>query len=152
MKNLKRLIREEIDDSMDWIKQHAFHLDLMSQNKRKIESLSEVKKILFNPAVMTSNQKFKDVAYYLEDRNYMPKNLVFDQYLSYIEITEHIEIPRRLKRTTHDMHLIRSGMYNGKYFVGPSVSDDELIEMSKEDGSFWYEEFIGTFLPHKLNR
>lgn len=139
MKNLKRLIREEIDDSMDWIKQQGFHLDLMSQNKRKIESLSEVKKILFNPAVMTSNQKFKDVAYYLEDMDYMPENLVFDQYLSYIEI----------KKQPQGKGLF---IKNGKYFVGPSVSDDELIKISEEEGSFWYEEFIGTFLPHKLNR
>lgn len=139
MKNLKRLIREEIDDSMDWIKQQGFHLDLMSQNKRKIESLSEVKKILFNPPVMTSNQKFKDVAYYLEDMDYMPENLVFDQYLSYIEIKK---------------KPLGKGLFikNGKYFVGPSVSDDELIKISEEEGSFWYEEFIGTFLPHKLNR
>ena len=139
MKNLKRLIREEIDDSMDWIKQQGFHLDLMSQNKRKIESLSEVKKILFNPPVMTSNQKFKDVAYYLEDMDYMPENLVFDQYLSYIEIKK---------------QPLGKGLFikNGKYFVGPSVSDDELIKISEEEGSFWYEEFIGTFLPHKLNR
>lgn len=147
MKNLKKLIREEIDDSMDWIRQHDFHLDLMSQNPRKINSLYQIKKILFNPAVMTSNQKFKNVAYYLEDIGYMPENLVFGEYLSYIEITEHIKIP-----PTHDMHLIRSGMYRGKYFVGPSVSDDELIEMSREEGSFWYEEFISSFLPHKLDR
>ena len=139
MKNLKRLIREEIDDSMDWIRQHDFHLDLISQNNRKINSLSEVKKILFNPAVMTSNQKFKDVAYYLEDMDYMPENLVFDQYLSYIEI----------KKQPQGKGLF---IKNGKYFVGPSVSDDELIKISEEEGSFWYEEFIGTFLPHKLNR
>jgi len=139
MKNLKKLIREEIDDSMDWIRQHDFHLDLISQNNRKINSLSEVKKILFNPAVMTSNQKFKDVVYYLEDMYYMPENLVFDQYLSYIEIKK---------------QPLGKGLFikNGKYFVGPSVSDDELIKMSEEEGSFWYEEFIGTFLPHKLNR
>ena len=139
MKNLKRLIREEIDDSMDWIKQQGFHLDLMSQNKRKIESLSEVKKILFNPPVMTSNQKFKDVAYYLEDRDYMPENLVFDQYLSYIEI----------KKQPQGKGLF---IKNGKYFVGPSLTNEELIKMSEEEGSLWYEEFIGTFLPHKLNR
>ena len=139
MKNLKKLIREEIDDSMDWIRQHDFHLDLISQNNRKINSLSEVKKILFNPAVMTSNQKFKDVAYYLEDMDYMPENLVFNEYLSYIEIKK---------------QPLGKGLFikNGKYFVGPSVSDDELIKMSEEEGSFWYEEFIGTFLPHKLNR
>lgn len=139
MKNLKKLIREEIDDSMDWIKQHSFHLDLISQNNRKINSLSEVKKILFNPAVMTSNQKFKNVAYYLEDMDYMPENLIFDQYLSYIEIKK---------------QPLGKGLFieNGKYFVGPSVSDDELIKISEEEGSFWYEEFIGTFLPHKLNR
>ena len=139
MKNLKKLIREEIDDSMDWIRQHDFHLDLISQNNRKINSLSEVKKILFNPAVMTSNQKFKDVAYYLEDRDYMPENLVFEKYLSYIEIKK---------------QPLGKGLFikNGKYFVGPSMSDDELIKMSEEEGSFWYEEFIGTFLPHKLNR
>ena len=139
MENLKKLIREEIDDSMDWIKQHSFHLDLISQNNRKINSLSEVKKILFNPAVMTSNQKFKNVAYYLEDMDYMPENLIFDQYLSYIEIKK---------------QPLGKGLFieNGKYFVGPSVSDDELIKISEEEGSFWYEEFIGTFLPHKLNR
>lgn len=139
MKNLKKLIREEIDDSMDWIRQHDFHLDLISQNNRKINSLSEVKKILFNPAVMTSNQKFKDVAYYLEDRDYMPENLVFNEYLSYIEIKK---------------QPLGKGLFikNGKYFVGPSVSDDELIKMSEEEGYLWYEEFIGTFLPHKLNR
>lgn len=139
MKNLKKLIREEIDDSTDWIKQHSFHLDLISQNNRKINSLSEVKKILFNPAVMTSNQKFKNVAYYLEDMDYMPENLIFDQYLSYIEIKK---------------QPLGKGLFieNGKYFVGPSVSDDELIKISEEEGSFWYEEFIGTFLPHKLNR
>ena len=149
MKNLKRLIREEIDDSMDWIRQHDFHLDLMSQNPRKINSLNQVKKILFNPAVMTSNQKFKNVAYYLEDMGYMPENLVFYEHLSYIEITKHSKIPSNSKIPAN---LIRSGMYGGKYFVGPTVSDEELIEMSKETGSFWYEEFIGTFLPHKLNR
>ena len=139
MKNLKKLIREEIDDSMDWIRQHDFHLDLISQNNRKINSLSEVKKILFNPAVMTSNQKFKDVAYYLEDMDYMPENLVFNEYLSYIEIKK---------------QPLGKGLFikNGKYFVGPSVSDDELIKISEEEGSLWYEEFIGTFLPHKLNR
>ena len=139
MKNLKKLIREEIDDSMDWIRQHDFHLDLISQNNRKINSLSEVKKILFNPAVMTSNQKFKDVAYYLEDMDYMPENLVFDQYLSYIEI----------KKQPQGKGLF---IKNGKYFVGPSLTNEELIKMSEEEGSFWYEEFIGTFLPHKLNR
>ena len=139
MKNLKKLIREEIDDSMDWIRQHYFHLDLISQNNRKINSLSEVKKILFNPAVMTSNKKFKDVAYYLEDRDYMPENLVFNEYLSYIEIKK---------------QPLGKGLFikNGKYFVGPSVSDDELIKISEEEGYLWYEEFIGTFLPHKLNR
>jgi hypothetical protein len=139
MKNLKRLIREEIDDSMDWIRQHDFHLDLISQNNRKINSLSEVKKILFNPAVMTSNQKFKNVAYYLEDMDYMPENLVFDQYLSYIEI----------KKQPQGKGLF---IKNGKYFVGPSLTNEELIKMSEEEGSLWYEEFIGTFLPHKLNR
>ena len=139
MKNLKKLIREEIDDSMDWIRQHDFHLDLISQNNRKINSLSEVKKILFNPAVITSNQKFKDVAYYLEDRDYMPENLVFDQYLSYIEI----------KKQPQGKGLF---IKNGKYFVGPSLTNEELIKMSEEEGSLWYEEFIGTFLPHKLNR
>ena len=139
MKNLKKLIREEIDDSMDWIRQHDFHLDLISQNNRKINSLSEVKKILFNQAVITSNQKFKDVAYYLEDMDYMPENLVFNEYLSYIEIKK---------------QPLGKGLFikNGKYFVGPSVSDDELIKISEEEGYLWYEEFIGTFLPHKLNR
>jgi hypothetical protein len=139
MKNLKRLIREEIDDSMDWIRQHDFHLDLMSQNKRKIESLSEVKKILFNPAVQTSSEKFKTVAYYLEDMNYMPENLIFDEYLSYIEIKRHPQ---------------GKGLFikNGKYFVGPTVSDDTLIEMSKEVGSFWFEEFVTSFLPNRLYR
>jgi hypothetical protein len=139
MKNLKRLIREEIDDSMDWIRQHDFHLDLMSQNKRKIESLSEVKKILFNPVVQTSSEKFKTVAYYLEDMNYMPENLIFDEYLSYIEIKRHPQ---------------GKGLFikNGKYFVGPTVSDDTLIEMSKEVGSFWFEEFVTSFLPNKSYR
>jgi hypothetical protein len=139
MKNLKRLIREEIDDSMDWIRQHDFHLDLMSQNKRNIESLSEVKKILFNPAVQTSSEKFKTVAYYLEDMNYMPENLIFDEYLSYIEIKRHPQ---------------GKGLFikNGKYFVGPTVSDDTLIEMSKEVGSFWFEEFVTSFLPNKSYR
>ena len=139
MKNLKRLIREEIDDSMDWIRQHDFHLDLMSQNKRKIESLSEVKKILFNPAVQTSSEKFKTVAYYLEDMNYMPENLIFGEYLSYIEIKRHPQ---------------GKGLFikNGKYFVGPTVSDDTLIEMSKEVGSFWFEEFVTRFLPNKSYR
>jgi hypothetical protein len=139
MKNLKRLIREEVDDSMDWIKQHAFHLDLMSQNKRNIESLSEVKKILFNPAVQTSSKKFKTVAYYLEDMNYMPENLVFNEYLSYIEIKRHPQ---------------GKGLFikNGRYFVGPTVSDDTIIEMSKEDGNVWFEEFVGSFLPNKLYR
>ena len=136
MKNLKRLIREEIDDSMNWIIQHDFHLDLMSQNPRKINSLSKVKKILFNPPVTTADQKFKNVAYYLEDMGYMPENLVFEQYLSYIEIV----------KTKHPK------WGGGKYYVGPSVSDDELIEMSKQFGNFWYEEFISSFLPHKLNR
>lgn len=137
-KFLRKIIKEELDDSMDWIKQHDFHLDLMSQNKRNIQSLSEVKKILFNPAVQTSSKKFKNVAYYLEDMNYMPENLVFDEYLSYIEIKRHPQ---------------GKGLFikNGRYFVGPTVSDDTLIEMSKEEGSFWYEEFINSFLPHKLN-
>jgi hypothetical protein len=148
-KFLRKIIKEELDDSMDWIKQHAFHLDLMSQNKKKIESLSEVKKILFNPAVQTSvsrginnsenSEKFKTVAYYLEDMNYMPENLVFDEYLSYIEIKRHPQ---------------GKGFFikNGRYFVGPTVSDDELIEMSKEVGSFWFEEFVGSFLPNRLYR
>jgi hypothetical protein len=125
--NIKKIIKEELDDSMDWIKQHSFHLDLMSQNPRKIEDLHQVKKILFNPAVTTYNKKFKDVAYYLEDMNYMPENLVWD-YLSYIEITEHNDYPRHIKR--------------GKFFVGPQVSDEDLLEMIKEEGSFWYEEFM----------
>ena len=60
-KFLRKIIKEELDDSMDWIKQHDFHLDLMSQNKRNIQSLSEVKKILFNPAVQTSSKKFKNI-------------------------------------------------------------------------------------------
>lgn len=136
MKNLKKIIRESIDDSIDWIKRHDFHLDLMSQNPRKINSLEKVKKILFNPAVMTSDQKFRNVAYYLEDMGYMPENLVFDEFLSYIEIV----------KTKHPK------WGGGKYYVGPSLSDDELIETSKEVGSFWYEEFILSFLPHKLNR
>jgi len=138
-KFLRKIIKEELDDSMDWIKQHAFHLDLMSQNKRKIESLSEVKKILFNPAVQTFSEKFKTVAYYLEDMNYMPENLVFDEYLSYIEIKRHPQ---------------GKGLFikKGRYFVGPTVSDDELIEMSKEVGSFWFEEFVGSFLPNRLYR
>jgi hypothetical protein len=138
-KFLRKIIKEELDDSMDWIKQHAFHLDLMSQNKRKIESLSEVKKILFNPAVQTFSEKFKTVAYYLEDMNYMPENLIFDEYLSYIEIKRHPQ---------------GKGLFikKGRYFVGPTVSDDELIEMSKEVGSFWFEEFVGSFLPNRLYR
>jgi hypothetical protein len=129
-------MNESEDDSLDWIKQHSFHLDLMSQNQKKINSLSEVKKILFNPSVKTYNQEFKNVAYYLEDTEYMPVNLIFDEYLSYIEITKH-----------------PSGKFGGgKYFVGSTLTDEELLEMSKEKGSFWYEEFIGRFLPHKLNR
>jgi hypothetical protein len=135
-KSLKNIIKEEIDD-FDWIRQQGFHLDLMSQNTRKVNSLSEVKKILFNPAVMTSDQKFKNVVYYLEDMDYMPENLVYE-YLSYVEIKKQPQ---------------GKGVFveSGKFFVGPTINDEELIEMSKEDGSFWYEEFIGTFLPHKLN-
>lgn len=138
-KFLRKIIKEELDDSMDWIRQHAFHLDLMSQNKRKIESLSEVKKILFNPAVQTSSKKFETLAYYLEDRDYMPENLVFNEYLSYIEIKKQPQ---------------GKGIFfkYGKYFVGPSVSDDALIEMSKEVGSFWFEEFVSSFLPNRLDR
>jgi hypothetical protein len=135
-KSLKNIIKEEIDD-FDWIRQQGFHLDLMSQNTRKVNSLSEVKKILFNPAVMTSDQKFKNVVYYLEDMDYMPENLVYE-YLSYVEI----------KKQPQSKGLF---VESGKFFVGPTINDEELIEMSKEDGSFWYEEFIGTFLPHKLN-
>lgn len=136
-KFLRKIIKEEIDDSLDWIKQHDFHLDLMSQNKRYIKSLREVKKILFNPTVQTSNEKFKNVAYYLEDRDYMPENLVFERYLSYIKIKKQPE---------------GTGLFvkNGKYFVGPTVSDDELIEMSKEEGCFWYEEFMDKFMPSRL--
>ena len=138
-KFLRKIIKEELDDSMDWIKQHAFHLDLMSQNKRKIESLSEVKKILFNPAVQTSSKKFETVAYYLEDRDYMPENLVFEKYLSYIEI----------KKQPQGKGLF---LKKGRYFVGPAVSDDELIEMSKEVGSFWFEEFVSSFLPNRIKQ
>ena len=124
---IKKIIKEEIDDSMDWIKQHSFHLDLMSQNHKEITSLLDVKRILFNPPVTTYNQKFKDVAYYLEDMNYMPENLVWD-YLSYIEIRKHNDYPQHIKR--------------GYFFVGPTLTDEELVSMSKEEGSFWYEEFM----------
>ncbi len=127
MKNLKKLIREEIDDSMDWIRQHDFHLDLISQNNRKINSLSEVKKILFNPEVTTHDQEFKNVAYYLEDMEYMPMNLIFGSYTSYIEITKN---PSQKFGST------------GRYFVGPSLTNEELLKMNEEEGSFWYEEFM----------
>lgn len=136
-KFLRKIIKEEIDDSLDWIKQHDFHLDLISQNKRYIKSLREVKRILFNPTIQTANEKFKNVAYYLEDRDYMPENLVFERYLSYIEIKKQPEA---------------TGLFvkYGKYFVGPTVSDEELIEMSKEEGCFWYEEFMDKFMPSRL--
>jgi hypothetical protein len=69
----------------------------------------------------------------------MPENLVFDEYLSYIEIKRHPQ---------------GKGLFikNGRYFVGPTISDDRLIEMSKEVGSFWFEEFVGSFLPNRLYR
>jgi len=124
--DIRKIIKEELDD-FDWIKQHSFHLDLMNQNPKEITSLIDVKKILFNPSVTTYDQKFKDVAYYLEDMNYMPENLVWD-YLSYIEITSHSD----------GMLLSKKG----KFFVGPTLTDEELIELSKEEGSFWYEEFM----------
>lgn len=133
--DIKKIIKEELDD-FDWIRQHSFHLDLMGQNPKEINSLYEVKKILFNPAVITSNQKFKNVAYYLEDMDYMPRNLIFDEQLSYIEITKH-PLVKFGGRTDGDLLL-----KNGEYFVGTSVGDDELIKMNEEEGSFWYEEFM----------
>ena len=109
----------------------------MGKTPREPMLLDEVHTIMFNPPVSINSEKFRKVAYWLEDLDYYPEHLKWEGYTSYIEIT----------RNKH-------GHENGRYEVGPELSQEELYKLSQStkkyshgdwNGNFWYEEFANRF-------
>jgi hypothetical protein len=133
-------LKESEENEFDWVEgpsNEPFHHILMGKTPREPMLLDEVHTIMFNPPVSINGGKFKKVAYWLEDLDYFPDILRWEGYTSYIEIT----------RNKH-------GSENGRYVVGPELSQEELYNLSQStkkyshgnwNGNFWYEEFANRF-------
>lgn len=130
----------ESEDDFSWVDNlgdEPFHNILLQNDDRDFElKFTKVDRILFNPPVQIGSRHFNDVAFWLEDRDYYPENLDYDRHTSYIEIT---------KRKHADK------IRNGRYKVGPVLSDKELYNLSQQNtkpnwnGNIWYEQFIKWF-------
>ena len=139
MRNLIKKILKEQEDDFEWVdppNEEPFHKILMRGNPRQPRLMDEIKRILFNPAVTIGDERFNRIAYWLEDHDYYPQELKLDGKTSYIEITK--------QRGSNNIR-------NGKWIVGPELSEDELYRLSQTNtqqgwnGNFWVEEFMDRF-------
>lgn len=134
-------LTESEEDNFEWVdklpEEEPFHKILIQNDERDFGlKFSGVDRILFNPSVEIGSRYFNDVVYWLEDRDYYPDTLQLDGETSYIEI-----VKRRHAK----------GIRNGKFKVGPVLSDQELYKLSQENtrpnwnGNIWYEQFMKEF-------
>jgi len=129
---------EENDFSwVDELPDEPMHHILMGKYPREPMLIDEVHTIMFNPPAKINGEKFRKVAYWLEDLNYYPEDMIMEGYTSYVKIT----------RNKH-------GYENGRYVVGPELNQQELYNLSQStkkyshgdwNGNFWYEEFANRF-------
>lgn len=141
--NAQSLLPKQVNESEDdfgWVDElsdEPFHKILIQNDERDFGlSFSGVDRILFNPPVEIGSREFNNVVYWLEDRDYYPNTLELNGETSYIEITKR-------------KHA--NGIRNGRFRVGPVLSDQELYNLSQENtrpnwnGNIWYEQFMKEF-------
>lgn len=136
-------IYESEENDFEWVdppNEEPFHKILMRGQRRRPRLMDEVRTIMFNPPVEIGSQRFNKIAYWLEDHDYYPEELKLEGRTSYIEII-------RQKWS--------SNIRNGRWRIGPELSNQELYELSQttKNGwnyNFWEDEFIARFYDKEM--
>lgn len=129
----------ESEEELNWVgdlDKEPFHYQLIKQDKFNRKGhppdIEDVRYIMFNPAVEVGDKRFNKIAYFLEDNDYYPESLEpFGKKTSYIKITR-----------------FRDMRQNGRWDIGPELSEQELYNFSQENfphhgiSKYWAEEFI----------
>ena len=143
MRNLIKKILKEQEDDFEWVdppNEEPFHKILMRGQRRRPRLMDEIRTIMFNPPVQIGSQRFNKIAYWLEDHDYYPEELHLDGRTSYIEIIK--------QRGANNIR-------NGRWRIGPELSNQELYELSQttKNGwnyNFWEDEFITRFYDKEM--
>jgi len=136
-------INESEENEFDWVEEPSnepFHNILMRNERRRPRLMDEIRTIMFNPPVEIGSRRFNNIAYWLEDHDYYPEELKLEGRTSYIEIIK--------QKGTNNIR-------NGRWKIGPELSNQELYELSQttKNGwnyNFWEDEFMARFYKNEM--